>query len=87
MENGMWAFIVKLKLYDDVLRNATNHDSDGTVKCLRIRPMADRAAKTSAETDQSERRMQIKEFASARAECQLVKDGVLELRGRQAGHG
>lgn len=64
MRNFEWkaevVFIVKIKLYSDVSWYVTNPEGDQIVKYLKIPPMAHHAAKTSAETGQSEIGMQIR---------------------------
>jgi len=53
-------FIVKLKLYGDASLGWANRCSHKTVKCLWLQPMVLQAAKTSAETGQSQRPMQMR---------------------------
>lgn len=60
MESRICVFIVKLKLYDDVSLQVAYRGIRETVKCLWLQPMVPQAAKTSAETGQSRRRMQMR---------------------------
>lgn len=52
--------IVKLKVYYDAPWYVTNPEGDKIVKYLKVQPMIRQAAKTSAEKDQSEKCMQIR---------------------------